>query len=100
MLGEARSGSWTWSRCTGSCCCQGLGRSRRVGLAGVARKTVYRWRAENGGIPRVRLASGAFEPVSVPIGASTHHRPAWPRCGGVRAVAAEPVGFQNWRHVV
>lgn len=44
---------------TGSCCCRAPGRVQACRLVGITRKTGYRWRAENGGIPPARIAEAA-----------------------------------------
>jgi hypothetical protein len=58
----------------------GVGTVAACRLVGITRKTGYRWRAENGGIPPVRLAGGGpYGPVPVAAGAPADRDLARPR---------------------
>jgi hypothetical protein len=47
------------SRGIGSFCWPGTGTFKASEIVGIGRKTGYRWRAENGGLPPARLAEAA-----------------------------------------
>lgn len=61
----------------------GVGTVAACRIVGITRKTGYRWGAENGGIPPVRLAESArtsrYQPVPVAAGATADRDPARPR---------------------
>jgi lambda repressor-like predicted transcriptional regulator len=56
--GGAESVNLIWNPSTGSCCGPAW-HGRRLKLLGISRKTGYRWRAENGGLPPGRLAESS-----------------------------------------
>ena len=66
------------SRGIGSFCWPGTGTFKASEIVGIGRKTGYRWRAENGGLPPARLAeaarSGRYLSLLEPQRIGIHHR--------------------------